>query len=333
MRYNTISSKDFSNIIQYILIKKRLLIYKITKKASSFPSAICIQTINHCNGSCIMCPIGKSKGNKVKVMSNDLFEKIIVEASKNHLPFTYVYLFLQNEPLLDKEIFRKLILIKKLSNGRLKTGIVTNGTLFTDKKIEELLLSDVDELICSIDALTENTYNKIRQGLNFKTLMININKIIDSGYDKYLAVKFVIQKDNISELHDFRRFWRGKNIPIQLSTLNNRSGDLDLYNGLKIHRTKNSFLVKIIHNIRNDLLRKMAHKVCPVPITTFNILYNGDVILCCDDFSNKMIIGNVNQLSIKEIWNSKKYDLIRDLLFEGKNKEISVCQRCSKMEK
>jgi radical SAM protein with 4Fe4S-binding SPASM domain len=280
-----------------------------------------------------MCPISKTKGNKAKLMKNDLFEKIIVEISKNHLPFTYVYLFLQNEPLLDKDIFRKLRMIKKISNGRLKTGIATNGTLFTNEKIKELLESEVDELIFSIDALTEDTYKKIRQGLDFNKVMRNINNVIDSGYDKYLAVKFVIQKDNILELQDFIKFWKEKHVTVQLSPLNNRSGDLDVYNELIVNRTINSSLPKFMHKARNVLFEKITHAGCPVPITAFNILYNGDVILCCDDFSNKMIVGNVNESSIKEIWHSKKYDSLRDLLFREGNKKISVCQGCSKMEK
>ena len=97
-------------------------------------------------------------------MSNTLFEKIIKEILKEQLKFTYIYLFLQNEPLLDKDIFKKFRLIKKLSDDKIKTGLVTNGTLFTKEKIQELEKSEIDELIFSLDALTEETYKKIRQG-------------------------------------------------------------------------------------------------------------------------------------------------------------------------
>jgi radical SAM protein with 4Fe4S-binding SPASM domain len=278
-----------------------------------------------------MCPISQNNKNKAEVISDELFEKIIKEISQNQLRFTFVYLFLQNEPILDKDIFKKLKLVKKLSNGKLKTGIVTNGTLLKEEKIQELLDSKVDELIFSLDALTEETYNKIRQGLNFKNAMKNIENVIDSDFDKYLAVKFVLQKYNVAELKEFKEYWTKKGIPIQISPLNNRSGDLGSYNELFLKRRESSFLVKLKLNILNLVTGRIISKGCSTPITTFNILYTGDVILCCDDFSNKMILGNVNESTIKEIWNSKKYKEIRKMLYNGEREKISVCRTCSKI--
>ena len=84
----------------------------------------------------------------------------------------------------------------------------------------------------------------------------------------------------------------------------------------------------------NSLKRRLGLKIirgCSTPLTTFNIMYNGDVILCCNDFSNKLILGNVNVLSINEIWNSKKYQKIREMLYNGEYKKISGCRTCSKV--
>jgi radical SAM protein with 4Fe4S-binding SPASM domain len=278
-----------------------------------------------------MCPLAQNKNMKAMVMPDELFEKIIIEISQNHLRSTYVYLFLQNEPLMDKDIFKKLKLIKKISSGKIKTGLVTNGTLLPDKKIKELNESKIDEIIFSLDALTEETYNKIRPGLSFKNVMKNIENVIDSSYDKYLAVKFVLQKDNISEFDDFKKYWKKKGIPIQISPLNNRSGDLRIYDDLRLKKRDSSFLVDLKQYIGNFMMGRIITRGCSLPLTTFNILYNGVVILCCDDFSNKMVLGNVNTSSIKEIWNSKKYQKIREMLYDGEHKKISVCQTCSKI--
>ena len=67
---------------------------------------------------------------------------------------------------------------------------------------------------------------------------------------------------------------------------------------------------------------------CSTPLTTFNIMSNGDVILCCDDFSNKLILGNVNETSIKEIWNSNELLSIKKLHKEGNFPELKVCSNC-----
>ncbi|UCD13338.1 MAG: SPASM domain-containing protein [Thermoplasmatales archaeon] len=326
MSPNTTSTAGFSSIIQYSVFLRRIFEYNVKRRVLPFPSIFCIQTINLCNGSCIMCPLVQNSKKESMVMSNRLFEKIIKEISQEQLKFTYINLFLQNEPLMDKDIFKKIGLIKKISGGKIKTGLVTNGTIFSNEKIKELEKSKIDEIIFSLDALTEETYTKIRPGLNFKDVLKNIENVIDSGYDKYLAVKFVLQKDNILEFDDFKKFWKKKGIPIQISYLNNRSGDLNTYDDLCLKKRDFPILV----NLTNYIGRKMF-RGCSTPLITFNILYNGDVILCCDDYSKKMILGNVNDSSIKEIWNSKKYQKIREILYSREYKKIPVCCTCSKV--
>jgi wyosine [tRNA(Phe)-imidazoG37] synthetase (radical SAM superfamily) len=109
-------------------------------------------------------------------MSDKIFKKIIDEIS-NEKGIKCIVLHLQNEPLLDNDIFQKIQLIKKIVKGNIITFFVTNGSLFSDEKISELEHSELDELIVSLDASREETYNKIRQGLDYKKVLNNIQKI------------------------------------------------------------------------------------------------------------------------------------------------------------
>ena len=79
----------------------------LTKKALDFPIEIQIQTINACNGSCLMCPNSQIKKQKIETMSEELFNKIIREIIGENSRLRYVDLYLQNEPLMDKDIFKK----------------------------------------------------------------------------------------------------------------------------------------------------------------------------------------------------------------------------------
>jgi len=328
-RYSSLS-KIRRNIL-FATYYKRIFEYKIKRKVLAFPSIFCIQTINACNGSCIMCPISKNIDNKSFVMSNSLFKKIIKEISQEKLRFTFIYLFLQNEPFLDKDIFTKIRLIRNICNEKIKIGLVTNGTLITNEKIKELEKYKVDELIFSLDALYEETYKKIRQGLNFNHVIRNIQYVIDSDFNGYLGVKFVRQKDNISELDIFKKFWKEKGIFVQISDLNNRSGDLKIYKDLSLKNRDNLNLNNGKYVMKDITITSKRFKGCPTPIITFNILYDGKVILCCDDFNKKMILGDINNSTIKEIWNSKQYENIRKMLYKGEYKKIPVCCNCNKI--
>lgn len=304
---------------QYLI---RNLDYSIKKKSQSFPSIFQIQTTNICNGSCIMCPNSIKTKGKMEPMGKKLFEKIIKEIN-NETEYALIALDLQNEPLLDKKIFEKIRLIKKLSKGRITTGFFTNGSLFSDKKIKELVKSGNDFLIFSLDAISEKTYNKIRKGLNFNNTLENIDKILNSGYGNHIAVSFVIQKDNIEEYKTFKKFWCKRNIATVINDISNRSGDLINYNDIKF-KQRNSTIKKYKRKISKSII-----KVCPIPLTTFNILSNGDVILCCNDFNKKFILGNIQNSTIKEIWNNKKYQIIRDLFYRKDYNKIPGCNNCS----
>jgi len=321
---------EINNMIRHIIdnafFQKRILDYNIKKKVHSFPSLFQIQTINSCNGNCIMCPNSQNKNFKPELMPNKLFEKIVNEISKEKSKHTYIYTYLQNEPLMDNDIFKKIKLIKDISNGRIKTGLVTNGTLFNKEKIKELEESEVDILLFSLDAFSEETYNKIRKGFNFKTVLNNLNNVIISDYNGILRVGFIKQKDNISELKDFKKFWKKNRLWPHISYIHNRSGDLYNFDKICLNKKDTPFLVRLKHNIYNNIV-----KCCENTLVTFNILFNGDVILCCNDYSKKLIFGNVKKSTIKKIWNSDKYQTIRKLLYNKSYEKISVCSNCSKI--
>ncbi|MFH2020425.1 MAG: radical SAM/SPASM domain-containing protein [archaeon] len=57
------------------------------------------------------------------------------------------------------------------------------------------------------------------------------------------------------------------------------------------------------------------------------IKYNGDVILCCNDYFGDYVFGNVNQEKILDIWNKPGYKDLRKQLKKGIFKE-EICKKC-----
>jgi len=59
------------------------------------------------------------------------------------------------------------------------------------------------------------------------------------------------------------------------------------------------------------------------------IHWNGDFSICCDDWDRKAVLGNVNNQSIHDIWNSPKLKEFRKLHLSGQCDRIALCKNCN----
>jgi radical SAM protein with 4Fe4S-binding SPASM domain len=50
---------------------------------------------------------------------------------------------------------------------------------------------------------------------------------------------------------------------------------------------------------------------CERPFTKFYIRYNGDVVLCCEDWQYRTVLGNLTRDSITDVWQSAGYKSLR----------------------
>lgn len=68
-------------------------------------------------------------------------------------------------------------------------------------------------------------------------------------------------------------------------------------------------------------------KSCGRPFRELVIHSNGDVPICCDDWQQEMIVGNVCDQSLEEIWRSPKFEAVRARLY-SKDRGFGICASC-----
>jgi radical SAM protein with 4Fe4S-binding SPASM domain len=59
-----------------------------------------------------------------------------------------------------------------------------------------------------------------------------------------------------------------------------------------------------------------------------HITFAGDVILCCQDWRRRNIIGNLRQRSLLDIWNSDAYNQYRNDIYAGCGQQPIICTNC-----
>ncbi|MBN1367546.1 MAG: SPASM domain-containing protein [Dehalococcoidales bacterium] len=314
---------------KYFYLSRSYLKFLLTGKALAFPLTIQIQTQSQCNGNCIFCPYPNVHKQLAQgIMDRDTFEKIVNElaATKYH---PHLLFELHNEPLLDTRIFEFIGHAKKRLPGII-CSLVTNGQLLDKFTLQEIKESNVDRIIVSLNAYSSEMYRKISGGIDFDRIINNISKLIsDESLKQKITISFVITSENIEEMSRAIRYWRNLGVKTRTIDLYNRAGSVTNYQSLKLkNKTTNLSLLK--KTGKYLIARTIDITGCYDLLYHTSILFNGDVITCCDDWKRESVIGNIKEKSIKEIWNSPSLNKIRKLILKKKYAEIPPCKNCSK---
>ena len=69
-------------------------------------------------------------------------------------------------------------------------------------------------------------------------------------------------------------------------------------------------------------------KVCRYPFTHMTVRSNGDVVVCCTDWSRYTLVGSISDNTLEEIWNSKKLYDFRCMQLKTKGAHHALCATC-----
>lgn len=70
-------------------------------------------------------------------------------------------------------------------------------------------------------------------------------------------------------------------------------------------------------------------KRCARPFREMTFRYDGSVALCCNDFRGQYPIGNINDRDIEDIWQDKRFQAARILLYAGERNVFVPCRGCN----
>lgn len=202
---------NIDNFLKSVLyINRSSAYFKKHSVALPFPSTLQIQTQSLCNGQCPICPHPVLRDKQEQgIMTQELFEKIAHQAAEEPLLLKLTFM-LQNEPLLDKRIFQWIKYFKSL-NRRKKTILVTNGELISKFALEEIIQSQLDKLVISLNAHTEQTFGIINKGIEYKKVIENINLLLShAALKSKIILRFVLTKMNEKEIYKAIHFWSKK---------------------------------------------------------------------------------------------------------------------------
>lgn len=211
----------------------------------------------------------------------------------------------KNEKLMDEKLFKKIINELNKIGYRGKVELYSYGEPLTDKRLSKLvnytkykLPKAYIEINSNGFLLTLKVYHKlIKNGLN----RINITQyggVMPPNTKKVL--KYLKEHPNEKNIIKYR---------IQNTCeLSNRGGEIELNKSPNYERP-----------------------ICGYPNSAQTIDYNGNWVLCCNDYHSSIKFGNLRKESLIEVWNKSYFKKLRREL-KKKVYKLSICKKCVGLE-
>jgi len=260
-------------------------------------TSLIIEPTNTCNLRCTFCFVTEGMTREGGFMELDLFKKIIDDSPG----LEHLCMHNRGEPLLHKDIFKMIEYAK--NNGVNYVVMNTNGTLLTNKMVDQIVDSKLDIIRFSIDGSTE-TFKRVR-GVELQNIEQNINKLKKVKEKRRPSLKmgvvFTVEEDTEEDVEDYINHWK-----------------------------------KIVDHVRLQpkLITSPRAEVCPEPFGKdygkLVVLWDGRVIPCCVDYNANLMIGSVQNETIPNLWKNEKMDLLREQHLKGEFPD--TCANCNECE-
>jgi radical SAM protein with 4Fe4S-binding SPASM domain len=210
-------------------------------------------------------------------------------------------------------------MVRLATERELGTRIHTNATLLDQERAKRLLESSPDLVSFSFDGYDKATYEAVRIGANFEKTLENISFFLSErrrmGLKKPYTVIQIIEPWDITE--EYRR-----NLQKFGETV--RAMGLD------------KFYVKRPHNWAGNAPGEAGTGNTLIPCTflfySMTILWDGTVCPCPQDWYGSMVLGNLNEQSLNEIWNGEPIRTLRRRMFR---RDLSglLCEQCDRIRR
>ncbi len=287
-------------------------------KAPGFPAMVHIPMSYVCNSECIHCPYSakhsdirkeyKEKG--FSFMPFSMFKKAVDECGKHK---ALVRITGAGEMFLHPQAGAFITYAKLVG---CKVGIITNGSKVDELIADIILYNDIDLVEFSVDAMDKENYERIRVGLKWDTLIKNIRYILDKrkeiGSKTRIIVSVVKQKLIEDKIDELEKFW---------------------YDFGADYVTIRKYLVFDVLKMRNSKditpLTSDGSVPCPYPFERIEVNVNGEIKFCLEDIKSRVVLGHIDSMNIKEVWNGEYLNRVRKCMIEGKWDEIPYCRDCA----
>lgn len=244
---------------------------------------VSLETLTTCNQKCYFCPVSIAPRADF-AMPDEMFARIVAEL-KVFTTIESVFLQSYNEPTLDR---RFLDQCRTLIENGLPVAVLSNGSGFTPAKTDALIAMGGLRYLCiNLSTLDRERYEHDRGADHLPVVVRNLEYLKDKPLAQEMKI-VVLGTGNAVHDSDFAAIseaFAGSRFIVERHVVMDRAGWLDV--GLKAE----------------DRMRPLAgcDNLGSRPIQHLHITPHGKCVLCCEDYDENYVVGDLTRSSIAEV--------------------------------
>lgn len=292
------------------------------------PFILYVDPSSACNLKCRFCPCGGAhddlwtdeKRNSIGLMKMDLFKKIVDDCSGFSDKIKVLRLYKEGEPLLNPH-FAEMVAYAKESGHFIGIDTTTNATLLNPKLNRELIDAGLTRMHISVEGLCAEDYEKIcGTKIDFDKFRANIKDLYDHRGNCHIFIKTIVENCSAEdEAKKKEKFY---------SLFGDMCDEISFEHIAPCWPGFDKELYSQETGVYGNKIQECV--VCPRLFYILTINSDGAASRCIVDWNRKMLIGDVHESSVPELW--KKMDEYRIQHLKGNRRKMEGCNECLEIE-
>lgn len=272
-----------------------------------------IEASSVCNQACYFCPVSTDR-RAAESMSLEFYERVVEQVAQFRETLDGVFMINYNEPTVDP---RFLDQVRILTRHGLKAAVNTNGSGLKPAVVDEILkLGGLGYLSVNLSTIDRENYIRDRGRDHLDKVLQNLDYVKNFQIAAQMDIAVLGEEDEEHERQftGITRRFEGSCFTVKKFPIMNRGGWIE-----KGNRPPEP--IRALGGCENLGSRPIEH---------VHINPKGECIMCCQDYGNDYVIGDLRESDLTDILSGDRAATIRRQVYGLEEApDDFLCRRCT----
>jgi hypothetical protein len=265
-----------------------------------------------CNQGCYFCPVSVAR-RADHSMTMEFYEQVVAQLAQHRATIEGVSMIQYNEPTADKRFLEQ---VRLLTRYGLPPAVFTNATGLTPDRVDAIIeLGGLCYVSVNLSTLDRERYRKDRGGDHLPLVLRNLDYLKNKPLAPRMDLAVLGRGDEVhrGDLAAIRERFAGTRLNVLYYEVMNRAGAVPV--GLQ----PSSRLEKLCG----------CEQTGSRPVQWVHINPMGQAVLCCQDYHNQYVVGDLHEESLDAILRGPRMSLMRRWVYGMEEApDDFLCRKC-----